>query len=503
MKSRANPHAIVACFRRVERTAGADFRETRRDKRWLGVLGAAALLASMTGAAPPPAAKPAAPDVGNLALSIQRATLENGLRVVLNVDKGSPNVAVCVMYDVGSRNEKPTRTGFAHLFEHMMFEGSQNVGKGEHFKLVTARGGTLNGTTSADRTNYFEILPAPELALGLWLEADRMKSLDVTPGNVENQRAVVQEEYRMRVSNQAYAEGFIRLKALAFDGYFPYEHDPIGSMADLDAAKFEDVSAFHKAYYAPDNAVLSVTGDFDADEAMRLIREYFGNAPRRPTPPEYKPPPAPEVTARRHEDVRDTNAKTPALLQAWVVPQSRTPEHYALELAAVLLGSGESSRLYQRLVRGDGVAQSASVWLNGHRGPDLFVVRSVLSERGKLPRVQQVVESEIARMATEGPTAAELDKAKTEFTSNFVFGLESNLHRANELAEFELFWGDARLLSRELQNYRAVTREQLRDAVKKYLVKDRRSTVHVFPSGPQADLVLSGKAQGAQSCGGP
>jgi predicted Zn-dependent peptidase len=470
---------------------------------WPRALGALALFATVTAAAPPaPTAKPANADVGNLALSIQRATLENGLRVVLNVDKGAPNVAVCVMYDVGSRNEKPTRTGFAHLFEHMMFEGSQNVGKGEHFKLVTARGGTLNGTTSADRTNYFETLPAPELALGLWLEADRMKSLAVTPENVENQRAVVQEEYRMRVSNQAYAEGFIRLKALAFDGYFPYEHDPIGSMSDLDAAKFEDVAAFHKAYYAPDNAVLSVTGDFDADEAMRLVREYFGNAPRG-APPEYKPPPLPEAKERRHEDVRDTNAKTPALLQAWVVPPSRTPEHYALELATVLLGSGESSRLYQRLVRGDGVAQSAQVWLNGQRGPDLFVVRIVLSERGKLPKVQQVVESEIARMATEGPTAAELDKAKTEFTSNFVFGLESNLHRANELAEFELFWGDARLLSRELQNYRAVTREQLRDAVKKYLVKDHRSTVHVFPPGPETDLLLAGKAKGTQTCGGP
>jgi zinc protease len=201
--------------------------------------------------------------------------------------------------------------------------------------------------------------------------------------------------------------------------------------------------------------------------------------------------------------LKDNNAKTPAVLQAWVIPQSRTPEHYALELAAALLGSGESSRLHQRLVRGDGVAQSAQVWLNGHRGPDIFVVRIVLSERGKLPRVQQVVESELAKMATEGPSAAELEKAKTEMTSHFVFGLESNLHRANELAEFELFWGDARLLTRELQKYRAVTREELRDAVKKYLVKDRRSTVHVFPPGPQADKVLSGKAQGADSCGGP
>jgi predicted Zn-dependent peptidase len=509
MKSTPKTSAIAESAGRLELTAGADFKEPRRRIGGLrhfftaatAVLSAAAV--PVPAPVPAPAAKPATADVGNLALSIQRATLENGLRVVLNIDKSSPNVAVCVFYDVGSRNEVTGRTGFAHLFEHMMFEGSKNVGKGQHFKLITARGGTLNGTTSADRTNYFEMLPASELALGLWLEADRMKSLDVTVENVENQRAVVQEEYRMRVSNQAYAEGYIRLKALAFEGYFPYEHDPIGSMADLDAAKFEDVAAFHKDYYAPDNAVLAVAGDFDADEAMRLVREYFGDAPRRAKAPEYKPPAPPEQKARRHADLKDTNAKTPALFQAWVVPPARTPEHYALEIASIILGNGESSRLHQRLVRADGVSQSASTWTNAHRGPDLFVVRSVLTERGKLPRVQQVVEMEIQRMATEGPTAAEIDKAKTELTSHFVFALESNLHRSNELAEFELFWGDARLLSRELQNYRVVTREEVRDAVKKYLAKDRRTTVHVFPPGPEADAVLGGKAQGAQSCGGP
>jgi zinc protease len=504
MKSNPNFRAQSNAEARSELAAGSRRSGSGRPSRtlrWLGV--AAGLVSATVAAAPAEPSKSDGGDVGNLALSIQRATLDNGLRVVLNVDRSSPNIAVSVFYDVGSRNEVPLRTGFAHLFEHMMFEGSKNVGKGQHFKLITARGGTLNGTTSSDRTNYFEMLPASELALALWLEADRMKSLDVTPANVENQRAVVQEEYRMRVSNQAYAEGVIRLRALAFDGYFPYAHDPIGSMADLDAAKFDDVSAFHSAYYAPDNAVLAVAGDFEADEAMRLIREYFGAAPRRTTVPEYKPAPPSEAKERRHEDDKDTNAKTPAILQGWVIPPSRTPEHYALELAAVLLGSGESSRLHQRLVRGDGVAQSASVWINGQRGPDLFVVRVVLSERGKLPSVQKVVEAELARMATEGPSAAELDKAKTEFASNFVFGLESNLHRVNELAEFELFWGDARLLSRELQKYRAVTREELRDAVKKYLDKDRRTTVHVFPPGPEADLVLSGKAKGKDSCGGP
>jgi predicted Zn-dependent peptidase len=503
MKSSHYIRRLFSPAHRLEPTAGADFTRTRSSRRALRAFVAGVALAGGTARAAPPPAPPKGGDVANLALSIQRATLENGLRVVLNVDKSSPNVAVSVVYDVGSRNETPGRTGFAHLFEHMMFEGSKNVGKGEHFKLITARGGTLNGTTSTDRTNYFEILPASELPLAIWLEADRMKSLDVTHENVENQRRVVQEEYRMRVSNLAYAEGFIRLRSLAFEGYFPYDHDPIGSMKDLDDAKFEDVAAFHSSYYAPDNAVLAIAGDFDPDEAMRLVRESFGNAPRRANAPEYKPAPPPEVKGPRHADMTDTNAKTPAILQSWVIPPSRTPEHYALELAAVVLGSGESSRLHQRLVRGDGVAQSASVWINQQRGPDMFVVRTVLSERGKLPRVQRTIETEMQKLAAEGPTAAELEKAKTDFVSNFVFGLESNLHRANELGEFELFWGDARLLSRELEKYRAVTRDELRDAAKKYLLKERRTTVHVLPPGPEADAILSGKARGDASCGGP
>lgn len=442
--------------------------------------------------------------VDALALSIQRVTLDNGLRVVLNVDPGAPNVAVCVTYDVGSRNEEPGRTGFAHLFEHMMFQGSEHVAKGEHFKLVTARGGTLNGTTSEDRTNYFEMLPSSELPLALWLEADRMKTLAVTRENVDNQRAVVQEEYRMRVSNQAYAEGFVRLKALAYDSYFPYSHDPIGSMADLDAAKFEYVSAFHDTYYAPDNAVLSIAGAIDPDATMDLVREYFGPAKKRarhPQPILQAPPPEP--TAPRHADVKDTNARTPAVLQGWIIPPYRSPQHYALELAALVLGDGESSRLYQKLVRGEGKAQDVSVWTNDHRGPDLFAVRAVLSEKAKLPDVQKTLDAEIAALAERAPTDAELARTKAKLTAEFLFGLESNLHRATELAEYELYWGDARLLAHELERYQAVTGAEVQAAVAKFLKTARRSTVHVLPPGPLADSVLGDQKKEPLECGGP
>ena len=221
---------------------------------------------------------------------MQKATLDNGLRVVMNVDHTSPTIAVAVTYDVGARNEERGRSGFAHLFEHMMFEGSANVAKGEHFKLVSAHGGTLNGTTSSDRTNYFEMLPANELPLALWLEADRMKSLDVSAENFENQRKVVQEEYRMRVSNVAYAPAQIRLEELVFQGYWPYEHDAIGSMQDLDNAQLEWVRAFHDSYYAPNLAVLSIAGDFEPDEAMQLVHRFFDTGKKQEKVIPYEPP---------------------------------------------------------------------------------------------------------------------------------------------------------------------------------------------------------------------
>jgi predicted Zn-dependent peptidase len=453
------------------------------------VIGSSCLLAALLSGGTVSASEAAGPPpkLGELALAIQRVTLENGLRVVLNVDHSSPNVAVCVVYDVGSRNEVPGRSGFAHLFEHMMFQGSQHVGKGEHFKLITARGGTLNGTTSQDRTNYFEMLPSSELPLALWLEADRMKTLAVTAENMENQRAVVQEEYRMRVSNQAYAEGGIRLRALAFEGYFPYAHDPIGSMADLDAAKLEYVSAFHDSHYAPDGAVLSISGDFDADAAMKLVHEWFDGAKKRAAPPKYDPGTLPEQTAPRHADVVDTNARTPAVMFGFPIPPARSKEHYALEVAGLVLGGGESSRLYQKLVRGDGKAQSVNTYTYDQRGPDLFVARAVLSEQGKVADVEKAMRAELDRLAASGPTEAELEKAKADVVSSFLFGIETSLNRARQLSEFELYWGDARLLTREVDNYRAVTAKEVQEAAKKYLVHTKESSVTVMPPPESKD----------------
>ena len=425
-----------------------------------------------------PTAKPEA--VPQLKLDVKRTKLDNGLRVVMLVDHTSPTVAVDVVYDVGGRNEERGRSGFAHLFEHMMFQGSANVPRGDHFRLVTSHGGTLNGTTNEDRTNYFEMLPSSELALGLWLEADRMKSLDVSQKNFENQRAVVKEEYRMRVENAAYVPAAIRLQELTYQGYWPYEHSAIGTMRDLDAAQLDWVRAFHKAYYAPNNAVLSIAGDFEEADAMALVRRYFGDA-KPTTVPKLELPPVPEQTAPRHAIVEDTHAKLPALFEGWVIPASHEPEHYALVLAAMVLGEGESSRLHRALVRERALAIEAEAQTEGYRGPDMFAIVVKLSSGAKVDQVQKLIDSQIADIGRLGPSDEEMKKVRARIQSSFLFGLQSNFARAQKLAELELYRGDATLLNGELDRYLAVTKDDIKRVVAKYLTANRRNIVEVKP----------------------
>ena len=430
------------------------------------------------GPAAPPLSGESTPSV-QLKLAIQKATLDNGLRVVMNVDRTSPTVAVAITFDVGSRNEVKGRSGFAHLFEHMMFQGSANVPRGEHFRLVSSHGGVLNGTTSSDRTNYFEVVPANELALALWLEADRMKSLDVSEVNFENQRKVVQEEYRMRVSNAAYAPSAIRLEELVFQGYWPYEHSTIGSMADLDAAELPWVKEFHAQHYAPNNAVLTIAGDFDTDEAMALVHRYFDGIPKGNVP-RFEAPPFPEQTSQRTAIMKDVNARSPAILYGWAIPPARSPDHYALELAAVILGDGESSRLHQTLVRDKALAQQVAAAAEGRRGPDLFAIDAKLSEGAKVGEVEKVIEAEVKALGARAPTDAEMQKAHRRAQASLVLGLQPNVARATRLGEYELFFGDARLLNGEIDKFLAVTKEDVQRVVAHHLGPTRRTIVETY-----------------------
>jgi zinc protease len=442
--------------------------------------------AGKVAAAPAPALKEA--DLKGVStvevnLAIERVTLANGLRVVINQDRTSPTVAVAVAYDVGSRDEQKGRSGFAHLFEHMMFQGSRNLAKGEHFRLVAGHGGSLNGTTNADRTNYFEMLPQNELALALWLEADRMKSLDISAANFENQRKVVQEEYRMRYSNAAYGLSEPRLEELVFQGYWPYEHSTIGSMADLDAAELPWVKDFYEHHYGPNNAVLAIAGDVDVNEAIRLVHQYFDSAPKIEVAAfPYKDLALPEQTSQRTAVVHDDNARTPGVFYGWPIPPARSPDHYALEIAAYLLGQGESSRLHQLLVREKSLCRSASAGARGRRGPDMFSLDAKLNESAKVPDVEKLIEGEVKALSTRGPSDAEIDKARRQIQTGLVVSLQSNGARARRLADFEVFFGDARGLNGELARYMAVTKDDVKRVAAQYLGPTRRSIVETYPS---------------------
>jgi zinc protease len=451
------------------------------------VVGGVAVASASFGAPPPPSpAKPSPPAA--MHLDVRQAKLDNGLRVVLSVDHTSPTIAVDVVYDVGGRNEERGHAGFAHLFEHMMFQGSANVARGAHFQLVTSHGGTLNGTTSSDRTNYFELLPQSELALALWLEADRMKSLDISEKNLENQRAVVKEEFRMRVDNRPYVPASMRLEAMVFEGYFAYEHSAIGNMKDLDAAELAWVKAFHDAYYAPNNAVLAIAGDFDPDAALALVHKYFDSARAQPNVPKYDPGTLAEQTSPREAVMEDAHAKLPAILYGWAAPPNRDKDHYALEMAALLLAGGESSRLHRALVREQSLASEVDAGMSDHRGPDMFEIVVKLSGNGTIAKVEQLVDGELKNLARLGPSDAEMDKLRHQTAHDFLFGLQSNFARAQALAELELYDGDAKLLNGELARYLGVTKDDIKRVVATYLTRARRSQIEVKPAPARAAL---------------
>jgi len=410
---------------------------------------------------------------------VEQFRLDNGLRVVLSEEHSAPVVAVAVYYDVGSRDEVRGRTGFAHLFEHMMFEGSENVGKFEHIRTVQRVGGVVNGTTSTDRTNYFEAVPAHYLDLVLWLEADRMRSLHVTAENFENQRQTVKEERRQSYDNQPYAQAFLRLNEVCYEN-FGYSHSTIGEMADLDAAPLESVREFFRTYYAPNNAVLSIAGDVDPAEVRGCVEKRFGSIARRPDPPRpdmFEPPQTHEKTAA----LDDALAALPAFLLAWHVPGARSPDSYALEILATVLGDGKSSRLYRRLIDQDRIAQRVTIERDERRGPDLFGAWVVCQPGLAAARVRDVVYQEIDDVVARGIAPAELAKAKNRVRARFTFGLQSALQRALRLAEYSMYHGDAELLRTELSHYQAVTLEDAQRVARTYLATANRTYLEVVP----------------------
>jgi len=416
-------------------------------------------------------------------LDIQYYKLSNGLRVVLNPDNSVPVVSVAVYYDVGSRNEKPGRTGFAHLFEHMMFQGSENVKKGEHFIYISKAGGTMNGTTSSERTNYFETLPAKWLPLALWLESDRMRSLAVTQENLDNQRETVKEEKRLRYDNQPYGQVIDIINSMIYKN-FANAHSTIGSMDDLNAATLDDVKEFFRIYYAPNNAVLVVSGAFDISEAKRLIEKYFSSIPSQPNPPaiDVSEPPEVAVKAKTYEDKL---APLPAFIDGWKIPARNTREFKALELAGKLLYDGESSRLYQKLVKGDESVIQIIGLTDERRGPSAILIGAIPKPGKDVKQIRQKIYDEIKQLATEGPKAEEMKKLHNQLINAEIRLRQSSLLRALRLGEFTLYDGDPSLANKELQDLLTITQDEIRETVSKYLNTENRAQLDVVPVKPK------------------
>ena len=421
--------------------------------------------------------------------AIKQFNLENGLRVILCEDHTIPVVSVALYYDVGSRNEKTGRTGFAHLFEHMMFQGSENVPKAAHFQYIFNAGGTMNGTTSTERTNYFETLPASHLPLALWLESDRMRSLKVTQENLDNQRSAVQEEKRLRYDNQPYVNAFLRINELIFKNP-ANAHSTIGSMEDLDAATIDDVQEFFRIYYAPNNAVLTIAGDFDEDEATALVRHYFENIPSQPSPPPVDVN-EPEYVAQSQEVFYDSLAPAPAFVLGWKIPPRRTPDYYALSLAADLIFEGDSSRLYQKLVKGDESVVSIQGGIDERRGPSAWYIFALPKPGEEVSEIRQQIVDEIRALGTSGPSAAEMEKLRNSLCNDTVRGRQSTMYRAQRLSEYALYDGDPTLFDSELDKYLAITPEEIRSAVQRFLDVENRVVLDIVPKTSADDETLT------------
>jgi predicted Zn-dependent peptidase len=418
---------------------------------------------------------------------IEQFTLKNGLRVVLSKDSAVPVVSVAVYYDVGSRNEREGLTGFAHLFEHMMFQGSENVAKAAHFQYIFNAGGTMNGTTSTERTNYFETLPSNYLPLAFWLESDRMRSLKVTQENLDNQRNAVQEEKRLRYDNQPYVNAFLLMNELIFTNQ-ANAHSTIGSMEDLDAATIDDVREFFRIYYAPNNAVLSVVGDFDYAEARELIEKYFGSIPSQSNPPPVDVSETEDV-AKREDTYHDPLAPAPAFVLGWKIAARRTPEFYALSLAGSLLFDGDSARLYQKLVKGDESVVSIEGGIDERRGPSAFYIFALPKPGEEVAAIREKIFAEIKAIATEGPSDEEMEKLRNSLCNDAVRGRQSTMYRAQRLAEFALYDSSPQLFDEELDHYLSVTADDIKRAVAQFIDVDNRVVLDIIPASQPAEAI--------------
>jgi len=432
-----------------------------------------------------------APSPAKPRVSFQEFTLKNGLRVILAEDHTAPTYSICVTYNVGSRDERPGRTGFAHLFEHMMFQGSANVGKGEHFILVSNNGGTANGTTNPERTNYFETLPANQLELGIFLEADRMRSLEVTQANLDNQRHAVQEERRLNLDNRPYGITGETVLAAAYDK-FPYKHSTIGSMEDLNAATIEEARAFFRTYYAPNNAVLTLVGDFQTDAALALIKKYFETIPPQPAPP-VPDVIEPEQTGERRKIITDPFAQATRVDIVYKTVPGNTPDWYALRVLGHILAGDLSSRLYRKLIKEREVAVSVSSGPDERRGTSLFWITVVVRPEKNPGEAESLVYEEVERLQNEPVDDWELDKVRMKVRRQHSESLYSTRSRANTLGHYAVYYNEPALINTLLDKVATVKKPDLQRVASTQFRAAKRTVVTTLP---QSSKVPSAPGRG-------
>jgi len=417
--------------------------------------------------------------------------LPNGLKVVISEDHVAPVVTVGVYYNVGFRVEPKGRTGFAHLFEHMMFQGSANVKKFEHAKYVEANGGNTNGHTDFDYTNYFETLPSNRVETGLWLESDRMRSLDISEENLKNQQNVVSEEVRVNVLNQPYQFfEWIDLWQNAFTNW-NNAHNGYGDLAEINAATIGDVRSFFKTYYAPNNAVLTIVGDVDANEVKKMVEKHFGNITSQPEPkrPDLTEPPQ---TKEKRVSEKDKLANLPAIAIGYHMPAQNSPDFPAMALLVQVLLGDDSSRWYQRLVKEKELTLDLSGGLNyfgnefDYSGPMIMTTRTTYKPGHTADEVLREMDAVLAEVTTKGITQKELSDAKVRYRSNFYNQLESTFGKTHLLSVLALFRDDPNQINSLLTPFEKVTAEQVRDAARKYLIATNRTVIDRTPEAKPA-----------------
>jgi zinc protease len=436
------------------------------------------MAATLHGQAPAGAARPA------LSVPYTEFTLGNGLHVILHRDGSVPVVSVNVWYHVGSANEKPGRTGFAHLFEHLMFEGSKHVPEGAFDTWLEAAGGNNNGSTTPDRTNYFIDVPANALELALFVESDRMGYLleTMTPARVDGQRDVVKNERRQSYENQPYGRAFLELSSMLYPPSHPYSWPTIGSMEDLSAASRDDVAEFFKTYYAPNNASLVIAGDIDIAATRGLVEKWFGEIPRGPAVPPITAPPA--VLESVKKQTMTDRVQLPRLYLAWHTPAVYQPGDAAMDLVAGLLTGGKNARLYRRLVYDLQIAQDVSAFQQSQSLGSVFLIVATARPGQSLERIQQIVDEELDTLRATPPDAAEMRRTLNQAEASFYRQMErvgGFNGKADQLNAYYTRTGMPDYFEEDLARYRALSATDLSSAVSRYLPKDRRVELSIVP----------------------